>query len=161
MRTAERVTTETVCCLSRDSLAHAARPLRHRNCGGRGTGKRIDEMNTGGSLANDALRIKPDDSSPFAEMLTGVRDVHRPPVVDANRRLFDMLCCDDLMRWDDDGGSSDARPTDPMSGLYTPTSIGRPRSSAPDTSAGREAEPQGTPGPNVVHDAGSSGIEAA
>ena len=180
MRTAERMTMGTAYCLSRDSLAHAASLLWQRDCGGipvvdedhrvQGmltdrdicmaaslTGKRLDELSVGGSMSNNVSRVGPDDSLLFAEMLIRFRRVHRLPVVDAERRLLGMLCCNDLLRWADDGGSTGAKPNDAVRLVRTLTSIGQPRSSGPDTSPDREAEPQGTPGRNVTHDVDSSG----
>ncbi|MFN3242191.1 MAG: CBS domain-containing protein [Planctomycetota bacterium] len=148
------MTTDTACCLVTDNLAHAASRLWQKDCGSmpvvdegnhvRGmitdrdicmaafvTGKPLADLNVGDSMAKDVSGIGPDDSLLAAEMLMRSRGVHRLPVVDPDGQLLGMLCCNDLLRWVDDGGSLGTKPSDAVRLVRTLAAIGRPRSSVP------------------------------
>lgn len=153
-RIAERMTKNPACCKASDNLAMAANLLWQNDCGcvpvvdendhvqgmitdrdicmaAFTTGKRLAELLVGEAMARDVASIGVMDSLLEAELTMRTRAVHRLPVVDAQHRLIGMLCCNDLLRWADDGGANGSTTNDAVHLVRTLATIGRSRTAVP------------------------------
>lgn len=171
MRVEEQMTKNVTTCKTGDSLARAAKLLWDHDCGcvpvvghlGRVlgmitdrdicmaaliTGKSLAELRVRDAMARDIATMRASESTHEAEMVMRNRRVRRLPVLDDQNRLIGLLCCNDLVRWVDDGGANGTTAEDAVHLLRTLATVGRSRTMLAETTpipqeSGVESTPPG------------------
>ncbi len=172
MRVDEQMTKNVATCKTGDSLARAAKQLWDCDCGSMPvvddrrrvlgmitdrdicmaaltTGKSLADLRVRDAMAKDVASMRPSESVREAELVMRARGVRRLPVLDDQNRLIGLLCCNDLVRWVDDGGANGTTVQDAVHLLRTLATVGRPRTATPGSSqpAARELAVHSHPSP--------------